>query len=140
MLQLIYMWIENFRTLKNANLNFHANFEFEFEPTKTEEIKHPNGKKEESVKEGKLKIKKFKPNDDFIYKYFQNEKKDNKNQQFISLIVGKNGTGKTSVLDAIAGDYQYTYSEGYSYLKVVKISRNILKTIANAYLNAFRIL
>ncbi len=69
------MWIEDFRTLKNANLNFHANFEFEFE------------------KENKtLKVKKFYLNNKFIYEYFPKN-------QFISLIVGKNGTGKSSILD-----------------------------------------
>jgi len=94
LLQLVYMWIENFRTLKNANLNFHANFEFEFEPIKTQKLKFSNGKEKESVIEGKLRIKKFNPDDEFIYKYFPEN-------QFISLIVGKNGTGKTSTLELL---------------------------------------
>ncbi|NPA51432.1 MAG: AAA family ATPase [Aquificae bacterium] len=94
MLQLIYMWIEDFRKiLKEVNLNFHSNFEFEFEPIKTQKFELPNGEEKESVIEGKLKIKKFNPDDDFINEYFPN--------QFISLIVGKNGTGKSSVLELL---------------------------------------
>ena len=111
------MWIENFRTLKNANLNFHANFEFEFEPIKTEEVKHPNGEKEESVKEGKLKIKKFTPNDEFIHKYFP----DN---QFISLIVGKNGTGKTSILELLN-----TLKNGTRYIALLDFDKKSKKVI-----------
>ncbi len=88
------MWIEDFRTLKEINLNFHSNFEFEFEPTNRQKVKLSDGEEKESVVEGKLRIKKFNPDDEFIYKYFPEN-------QFISLIVGKNGTGKTSILELL---------------------------------------
>ena len=76
------MWIEDFRTLKNVNLNFHANFEFEFKLNSKDKNK------------GTLTVKKFKPEDNFIYEYFPEN-------QFISLIVGKNGIGKTSIFDLL---------------------------------------
>ncbi len=98
MIQLVYMWIENFRTLKNINLNFHSNFEFEFEP-KIDEVKDEYGNVRNVINEGTLKIKKFNPNDEFVYRYFPEN-------QFISLIVGKNGTGKSSILDLLYEETQ----------------------------------
>ncbi|GAB6078488.1 AAA family ATPase [Hydrogenobaculum acidophilum] len=77
MIILSYLWIERYRVFNNIGINFNPNFQFSFELSK------------EKNRTGTLRIKKNIRN---INNYFPKN-------QFISLIVGKNGVGKSSVFD-----------------------------------------
>ncbi len=125
MFQLVYLWVEKFRTLENIGINFHPAFEFEFDKNT-----------------GILELKNFykdKLEDDYFPK-----------NQFISVIVGKNGTGKSSILDLIElikkkKTKKYTYFflfmeyskslENSKFLtyksRDLKIKENIIKTNEN---------
>jgi len=75
-LQLVYLWIAKFRTFENTDLNFHSQFKFSFDKS-TESLTFQ-----------------YLEENSYINKYFPEN-------QFISLIVGKNGVGKSSIFDLL---------------------------------------
>ena len=86
MLQLAYMWIENYRRFENAELNFHPGFKFALEKKPEPYNDH--------LERVSLRVEYNKKLSSFIKDYFPEN-------QLISLIVGKNGAGKTSILDLL---------------------------------------
>lgn len=71
-MELIYLWVENYSSIYNTGFNFSSNFHVEFEDRKI-----------------KIRTKNNKPK-------FYEGKVDQ-----ISAIIGKNGSGKTNILDLL---------------------------------------
>jgi len=74
-MKLVYMWIEDFRGMTNLGLNFYHKFRFEFD--------------------GKDKLNfKLINNTNYVDKYYPTN-------EYYNILVGKNGSGKSSVLDLL---------------------------------------
>ncbi|MGL5902147.1 MAG: NB-ARC domain-containing protein, partial [Cetobacterium sp.] len=78
-MQLVYFWIEKYGVLENQEINFNSGFHFEMRKDNNEYILERKKEKEKKIP-----------------KNFFEEKLEN-----ISCIVGKNGCGKTTLIDAI---------------------------------------
>jgi len=86
-LELVYLWVEDYKNIKKQGFNFSPRFHCEF---KAKYEKDENGK--EVLKDNcKLVIKE---NDDYIENFFG----DNIN---VTAIIGKNGSGKSSIIEYI---------------------------------------
>lgn len=81
-LSLVFFWIDDYRGLKNANINFGSEWFFSVS----------------EVVEGCFEIKKER-NDNYIPCFFSNDQ--DKSISNISAIVGENGSGKSNIINAI---------------------------------------
>lgn len=89
-MQLVYFWIEKFKALRNQGINFTS--EYQFEMLKKENNYILKRKTNEEIK--------------FPKNFF------NKNIENISCIIGENGSGKTSIIQALLF-YQYYYTNPF---------------------------
>lgn len=111
-MKLLYVWIENFRNIKELGFNFSSEYEVEYiKDTNTVTIKRREG---------------------FVKKFFGENISD------ITAIIGKNGTGKSNVLDFICstlvtgkrpkkGNYLYIFIDDHTIKIFNKLSNeNVL--------------
>lgn len=105
-MELLYLWIEDYKNIKQQGFNFSPLYDFHFEPTfdknDTKKEKVIGGTLTDNIKEEDRKKKR-----DFYEDFFNIEnEKDNKEIQKgkitnVTAIVGENGAGKSSVLEFI---------------------------------------
>ena len=84
-MELLYIWIENFKNIKKQGFNFSSKYWFEFDYKKNELI--------------------CKKNENYLPKDFFGD-----NIKNITAIVGENGSGKTSLIEFIHNGY-YAFHE-----------------------------
>ncbi|WP_338760644.1 AAA family ATPase [Bernardetia sp. ABR2-2B] len=101
-MQLLYLWIEDYKNIKQQGFNFSPLYDFHFEPTFDE-----NDKEKKIVTGGTL-IDKMKPTEKttkekFYKDFFKDETTKNTDYGIsnVTAIVGENGAGKSSVLEFI---------------------------------------
>lgn len=88
-MELVYLWVEDYKNIQKQGFNFSPNFECEFFP-KYEEYINENGEKKEKLKENcELKIT---PKENPLKDFFP----ENIN---VTAIVGENGSGKSSIIE-----------------------------------------
>lgn len=90
-MELVYLWVEDYKNIHKQGFNFSPNFECEFFPV-YEKYTDEKGEEKEKLKDGcELKIT---PKENHLKDFF------GKNIN-ITAIIGENGTGKSSVLEII---------------------------------------
>ncbi|MDX4036320.1 AAA family ATPase [Aliarcobacter skirrowii] len=120
-MELVYLWVEKYKNIKEQGFNFSPNFECEFFPI-YEKYRDENGEEKEKLKEDcELKIiPKENPLKDIFGKNIN-----------VTAIVGENGSGKSSILSVLIDlftenldedEYRnyiaiYKYQEKYHYIK-----------------------
>ncbi|WP_338793855.1 AAA family ATPase [Bernardetia sp. MNP-M8] len=102
-MQLLYLWIEDYKNIKQQGFNFSPLYDFHFEPDKPDE----NGKIVSGTLTDNIKDKDRKKKAAFYEDFFnvKNEKDKEETQKGkitnVTAIVGENGAGKSSVLDGV---------------------------------------
>ncbi len=90
-MQLLYLWIEDYKNIKQQGFNFSPLYDFHFEPTDFDEDKKViGGTLTDNIKDEERK-KKADFYEDFFGKGISN----------VTAIVGENGAGKSSVLEML---------------------------------------
>jgi AAA15 family ATPase/GTPase len=115
-MELLYVWIEDYKNIHHQGFNFSPKYRFEFKSTEFETIKDKKGKPKldkdqkelTSVKAGILKDQMSdKDRENFLLEYFFQPLQDIKNNsdnckiKNITAIVGENGAGKSNLLEFI---------------------------------------
>jgi hypothetical protein len=92
-MELLYVWIENFRNIKNKGFNFSKEYEINYESVDNE-IKVKTIEEEEAIiiEDSVLR---FIENENYLNDFFPNKFVN------VTAILGKNSTGKSNVLDFI---------------------------------------
>lgn len=105
-MELLYVWIEDYNCIKNQGFNFSPRYQFSFEPTYDGKL----------IRGGNLTKKDLEPTieDNFFGKHISN----------ITAIVGKNGTGKSSIIDYIFSFKYINLSKLTKLLKFVFLFSN----------------
>ena len=92
-MELVYLWVEDYKNIKKQGFNFSPNYECEFKANYKKYMDTDGKEKEKITDKSELKITpKENPLKDFFGKNLE-----------INAFVGKNGSGKTSVLTLITG-------------------------------------
>jgi predicted ATP-binding protein involved in virulence len=92
-MELLYVWIENFRNIKNKGFNFSKEYEINYESVDNEiKVKTIEGEEAVIIEDSVLR---FIDNENYLNDFFP-EKLVN-----VTAILGKNSTGKSNVLDFI---------------------------------------
>ncbi|HMV79997.1 MAG TPA: hypothetical protein PKA14_18840, partial [Leptospiraceae bacterium] len=109
-MELLYIWIEDYKNIHHQGFNFSPEYQFEFKPTEVEDQKELSGTVQR-VKSGILRN--LKQNGTAIKDFFQpseevktywKEKRPDENLGTISnvtAVIGKNGSGKSNLLKFI---------------------------------------
>ncbi|MBK8397722.1 MAG: AAA family ATPase [Leptospiraceae bacterium] len=123
-MELLYVWIENYKNIYHQGFNFSPRYRFDFKPTEfeTKKSKNEDGEKKKIIKAGKLfdklssldfKEKEnpfhfFEPSDEMKEVWKKNHPKQELGEiTNISAIVGQNGAGKSNLLNLIPTILQY---------------------------------
>ncbi|MEA2028747.1 MAG: hypothetical protein U9N49_07205 [Campylobacterota bacterium] len=100
-MELVYLWVEEYKNIKEQGFNFSPRFECDYDHT-TNNFTICNKEKNECLDDDKKKCKKCEDNN-----YIENFFGDNIN---ITAIVGENGSGKSQLLKLIwNGNYHKKY-------------------------------
>lgn len=93
-MELVYLWVEDYKNIKKQGFNFSPNFECEFFPI-YEKYRDENGEEKEKLKDNcELKITpKENPLKDFFGKDIN-----------VTAIVGENGVGKSNLIELLTTD------------------------------------
>ncbi len=103
-MELVYLWVEDYKNIKKQGFNFSPRFKCEFIPIYENFLNESGLKKERIGEDSTLRIfDKKETNESYMENLF------GKNLN-ISLIVGENGSGKTSILEIIY-DFFGSHSE-----------------------------
>ena len=126
-MELVYLWVEDYKNIKRQGFNFSPRFECEFHDKYDE-----NGKLEENCQ---LEIK----SNDYVENFFDEKGKIN-----VTAIVGKNGSGKSNVLALIKNisyENPFISSSAISFLESKKITIyfNRKENILNIYVQNMNI-
>lgn len=92
-MELIYLWVKNYKNIKNQGFNFSSRFKCEFFP-EFEQDENSNEKLKDNCK---LRIEESK---DYFHIFPENIN--------VTAIVGKNGSGKSSLLEILTNKYNPT--------------------------------
>jgi len=111
-MELIYLWVENYKNIHKQGFNFSPRFECTFHDEYDENGKLKNNCKLEICDKKKKECK----DNDYIEKFFG----ENIN---VTAIVGKNGSGKSSLFESIM-QYIYVSIKELNYLKVYSTRYN----------------
>lgn len=119
-MELLYLWIEDYKNIYRQGFNFSPLYDFEFIPTKEENGKVIEGTLKDNITEKETKEKFYK---DFFN--VKNEKDDKEIQKGtitnVTAIVGENGAGKSSVLEFLS----INSTNEYSYIQIVKKNKKV---------------
>ncbi|MFV8361447.1 AAA family ATPase [Flavobacterium sp. LS1P3] len=97
--QLLFVWIEEFRNLKNVGFNFSNKFKIEYKNDSNEiDVVFLDGNNAIEVKN---EIHYFKEKDYYLDDFFKDEEKKYSNISQINAIIGQNSSGKSNLIDFI---------------------------------------
>ncbi|WP_322969416.1 AAA family ATPase [Faecalibacter sp. LW9] len=97
--ELLFVWIEEFRSLKNVGFNFSNKFDIEYISDSNEIIVNfINGENAIELKDG---IHYFKEKEYYLDDFFSNENNNFSNISQINAIIGQNSSGKSNLIDFI---------------------------------------
>jgi predicted ATP-binding protein involved in virulence len=118
-MELLYLWIEDYKNIHHQGFNFSSEYRFAFTPTEFETVTETNGEEGKTVKAGNLEVKdiypELKEEEKPFYNFFEPSeevirawKKNHLNSDEklgtitnVTAIVGANGAGKSNLLEFI---------------------------------------
>jgi len=111
-MEIHYIWIEDFNNIKAKPVTLSSKYIFK---TKLEKVKDKSGN-EEFTRKGKITIL---DNPDYIENFFEKDNITN-----VSAIIGKNGAGKTSILEFIKNHFPEGLSSNIDGNLIVALTSN----------------
>ncbi|WP_375562334.1 AAA family ATPase [Bernardetia sp. OM2101] len=118
-MELLYLWIEDYKNIYRQGFNFSPLYKFEFTPTDFDE----EGKVIGGKLEDKMDLKEREDKKKFYKDFFKDETTKNTDYGItnVTAIVGENGAGKSSVLEFLS----INSTNEYSYIQIVKKNKQV---------------
>jgi len=134
-MELVYLWVEEYKNIYKQGFNFSPRFECEFFP-EYEKYTDEEGEEKERLKDNcELVICDKKKNECKDNDYIENFFGDNIN---VTAIVGKNGSGKSSLFELIYYILYYNFIENEEKINLKRTAQDFVSFPSGRAVSAFR--